>query len=160
MTCLDTFSVEREKFATFVVNLVSRDTATFYRGKKAFPIDQECVRLISLYSYVFFDASHGIKPTIQELGLFLEKGDDIASLYQDACYWYQRWNKSEESIRCYSFCEELNSLVQKKAREVCSSSWLLLPDFRGRREEIRRNAAFIEGENIGEKEIYFSPAMA
>ena len=160
MTCLDTFSTEREKFATFVVNLVSRDTATFYRGKKAFPIDQECIRLISLYSYVFFDATHGIKPTIQELGLFLERGGDIASLYQDACYWYERWNKVEEGIRCYSFCEELNSLVLQKAKGVCTSSWILLPDFRARREEIRRNVSFGEGENLGEKDIYFSPAMA
>ena len=160
MADLDLFSLEREKFATFVVNLVSRDTATFYRGKKIYPIDEECIRLIGLYSYIFFDASHGVKPTIQEIGFFLEKGGDIASFYQDACYWYERWRRADEGSRSCSFCEELNALVLKKAKEISNSNWLLLPDFRARREDIRRKALFFKGEEKEEGGVYLSVNMA
>ena len=156
----DSFNLEREKFATFVVNLVSKDTATFYRGKKEYPIDKECATLLSLYSYIFFDATHGVKPTIEEIGLFLEKGGDIASLYQDACYWYDRWRKSEEKIRCLSFCEELNSLILMKARKMTNEAWLLLPDIRARREDIRRKARFADPVLMDGNSEYFSPALA
>ncbi len=159
MNVSDIFSSERERFATFVVNLVSRDTATFYRGKKAYPIDKDCIRLISLYSYVFFDATHGAKPSIPELGLFLQKGDDVASLYQDACYWFERWNKAEEDERCRSFCEELNSLILSKAKAMCRDPWILLPDFRARREDFRRKARYSKDESVSQNDEYFSPAI-
>ncbi len=145
MEPFDMFSLEREKFANFVVDFVSRDTLVYFRGKKSHPLDRGCIRLLSLYSYIFFDASHETKPSIQEIGLFLDEGSDIASLYQDACYWYDRWKNTEEEIRCTSFCEGLNSIILQKAREVSSDAWLLLPDFRGRKESVRRKVNFDNG---------------
>ncbi len=142
MDPFNTFSLEREKFANFVVDFVSRDTFVFFRGKKKHPLDRGCIRLLSLYSYIFFDASHETKPSIQEMGLFLDKGNDVASLYQDACYWYDRWRGMDEETRCISFCEELNSVILKKAREVSADAWLLLPDFRARRDGVRRKVHF------------------
>ena len=151
MDPLNLFNLEREKFANFVVDFVSRDTFIFFRGKKSHPLDRGCIRLLSLYSYIFFDASHGVKPSIQEIGLFLEKGNDTASLYRDACYWYDRWKKLDETARCVSFCEELNSIILKKAREVNTDAWLLLPDFRARREGVRRKVHFEENVFLEEK---------
>ena len=152
MDSFNTFNLEREKFANFVVDFVSRDTFIFFRDKKKHPLDRGCIRLLSLYSYIFFDASHETKPSIQEMGLFLDKGNDIASLYQDACYWYDRWKGMDDEARCISFCEELNSVILKKAREVSTDSWLLLPDFRARRDGVRRRVRFEDGLFSDEKE--------
>ena len=151
MNSFDSFSTGRENFANFVVDFVSRDTFIFFRGKKSHPLDRGCIRLLSLYSYIFFDAFHGVKPSIQEIGLFLENGGDIASLYQDACYWYDRWKGMNEQDRCVSFCEELNSIILQKAREISTDSWLLLPDFRARRESVRRKVSF-DGEIFSESQ--------
>ncbi len=161
MNPLDLFNLEREKFANFVFNFVTKDTLIYFRGKKEHPIDKGCIKLLGLYSYVFFDASHGVKPTIPEIGLFLEQSGDIASLYQDACYWFDRWRKNDDDrARCDSFCEELNSIVLKKAREVSKDDWLLLPDFRARREEVRKKVLFEESQFLEEKDEFSLPCFA
>lgn len=161
MNPLDLFNLEREKFANFVFDFVSKDTLIYFRGKKEHPIDQGCIKLLGLYSYVFFDASNGVRPSIPEIGLFLEGGGDIASLYQDACYWFDRWRKNEDVLaRCDSFCEELNSILLKKAREVCEDAWLLLPDFRARREEVRKKVSCDEGKILEGKDDFSLPCSA
>ena len=132
------FATERERFATFVFDLVNQDTAVFYRGKKKYPIDQGFARILCFLSFVFYDASFRRKPTLPEIGLFLERNGDIAPLYSDACYWYERWAALMEEERCASFCDELNKLLLRKAKKATSSPWILLPDLRARREDIRR----------------------
>lgn len=134
----DLFGGKRDQFAVFVTNLVNNETATFYRGRKRYPVDGDCVRLLCFYAFVFFDACFNKKPILQEIGLFMDKEKDVAPLFQEACYWFEKWSGCSEEERCTLFCEKLNDLILKKAREVDDASYILLPDLRARREEIRR----------------------
>lgn len=131
------FEQKREKFATFVNDLIHREVSIFFPLKKDYPLDEEFLRLSSFYSFLLFDAYHKRKPSLPEVGLFLT-GGDVAPLFQDALYWFSSWTQAGLDDSLSSFCERINGLILKKAREKSSAPWLLLPDFRGRAGTISR----------------------
>lgn len=136
----DTLSFEerRESFTSFVNDLIHREVSIFFPLKKDYPLDDEFRRLCSFYSFLLFDAFHNKKPSLPEVGLFLDAGGDAGRLLQDALYWFSTWTGKGLEGSLFSFCERINELILKKAREKCTAPWLLLPDVRGRVGTISR----------------------
>ncbi|MCI5940448.1 MAG: hypothetical protein SPI62_02740 [Candidatus Enteromonas sp.] len=142
------FAEERENFALFVSELIQQEVSLFFPLKKDYPVDDQLLLSSSFFSFILFDAFHQVKPTLSEVGLFLEGKKDIGDLYQTALYWYQVWNESDFNGSLQSFCCKINEIVQKKARSKTDAPWILLPDFRGRKRTLFRKLSgdpFLDG---------------